>query len=337
MEEDLILVKAQLVSSGAVRLPKDYRPPYRYSRSTAGPGAGDRELVFSFGSMHVKKRVSVSEGDFEFDPRTNTILKKGKLLVKGVSILPADLHCPEQAFFNLDRRCRYNCLFCPSPLMKDDAMLTLDAETIIRNVRGSKNPIHSTSLTSGIHDSISETADRIAECISEIRREFPEMPIGVEPYLNDPSQIDKLHEAGATEIKINVETATEKLFRKFCPQLDYDNVFDMLAHCVEVFGKGKVSSNIIIGLGETDDDVVSMMEKLCSMGVTPTVRGLRIGSIVKDKLAENGITEQPPYWRLVNIAKVQKNMMKKYDLDPRTFDTMCLKCTCCDLVPFIDL
>ena len=337
MEEDLILAKAELISGGPVKLPKDYRPPCRYSRSTAGPNAGERELVFSFGGMRIKKAVSVNDRDLEFNPEKMTISKNGKVLINGVSVIPADLHCPEQAFFNLDRRCRFRCLFCSLPLLKEDSIETVDAKLIIKSVRECKNTIRSIALTNGIHGSISESVDMMADCVAKLRREFPEMPIGVEPYLDDVSQVEKLYDAGADEIKINIETCTKELFERFCPGLDYDNIFIMLAHSTEVFGKGKVSSNIIVGLGETDDELTSMIERLCCMGVTPTVRGLRINDLVKDQLKGQGITDQPSPERLVRIAEKQKEIMGRYKLDPRTFDTMCLKCTCCDLVPFIDL
>ncbi len=335
MEEDLIRSKAILISGGAVRLPKGYRPPVKFSRSTAGPGAGERYLIFSFKGMRVKKTVS-ADGEFEFDPEKRQIIKDGKVIANDVTIIPADIHCPEQAFFNLDQRCMFDCLFCSSPNLKVNATDSLDGRKIASMIRECKNPIRSIALTSGVNGSIRDSAERMIDCVSYLRGEFPEMPIGVEPYLDDAELIDRLHEAGATEIKINIETATDSLFRTFCPSLDRDVIFDMLAHAVEVFGRGKVSSNIIVGLGESDEDLKDIMQRLCSMGVTPTVRGLRINDDIKDDLQRNGIEEQPSPDRLMAVSRIQKSLMEEYGLK-NTFDTMCLRCTCCDLVPFIDL
>ena len=121
MEEDLILAKATLATGGAVLIPKDYRVPVRISRSTAGPGAGARSVVFSFGGMRVKKPISTESGEFAFDPENRTLSKDGKVLAKDVTIIPVGFHCPEQAFFNLDQRCMFDCLFCSSPLLERDA------------------------------------------------------------------------------------------------------------------------------------------------------------------------------------------------------------------------
>ena len=335
MEEDLILSKAELISGGAVSLPKVYRPPFKFSRSTAGPGAGKRSLVFSFGGMRVKKEIS-DDGEFLFDPESRIISANGRIVAKDVSIIPAEFHCPEQAFFNLDQRCRFGCLFCSSPLLKVDATQKLTDDRIVELIRGSDVPIKSIALTSGISGTIGESVDRMIGCISKLKEEFPELPIGVEPYVDNLSQIDRLREAGADEIKINIETATDELFGVFCPSLDRDNIFRMLAHAIEVFGKGKVSSNLIIGLGEYDDEIMNMIERLCSMGVSPTIRGLRIDGCRAQILSDNG-AEKPSPERLIRIAEYQKSIMERYGLDSRTFDTMCLRCTCCDLVPFIDL
>jgi len=37
------------------------------------------------------------------------------------------------------------------------------------------------------------------------------------------------------------------------------------------------------------------------------------------------------------LAKMQKKKLLEYGLDTRDCRTMCLECTCCDLVPFRDL
>ena len=336
MEEDLILAKAELISGGAVSVPKGYRFPVRLSRSTAGPGAGNRSVVFSFNGMRVKKSVS-DDGEFCFDPEMNVISRDGRIVARDVSIVPVAFHCPEQAFFNLDQRCRFNCLFCSSPHIEKDITGSIDGETIARMIRGCKGPIRSIALTTGIRDSVEGSVKRMIDCVRVLRTEFPGMPIGVEPYIDSEDQIDGLFGAGAAEIKINIETATDDLFKRFCPALDRNIIFDMLAHAVEVFGRGKVASNLIVGLGESDDDIQTMIERLCSMGVTPCIRGLRINIDVRDPLMDEGISGQPSPERLIRIAKIQKSMMERYSLDSRSFDTMCLRCTCCDLVPFIDL
>ena len=70
--------------------------------------------------------------------------------------------------------------------------------------------------------------------------------------MSELSQIDRLKEAGADEIKLNLETFDPEIFKKVCGELDLDWIMEALEHAVEVFGRGKVTSNIIIGMGESD-------------------------------------------------------------------------------------
>lgn len=333
MEDESIIKKALLIASGAVLIPKNYRAPVKVSRSTAGPGAGQRSMVFSFGKMRVKKPISTSHGDFVYSPEKET-LTFGDIVINNVTIMPVAYHCPEQAFFNLDPNCMFECAYCSSPLLPNNITKKLDAIKIVNLIHQKEESIHSVAITSGVRDSVDSTVERIAECVRYIKNEFPNMPIGVEAYVDNTIQIDKLKAAGASEIKINIETATER--SDLCPKIDRNIIFDMLAYAVDIFGKGKVTSNIIIGFGETDSELKDLMNKLCSMGVAPCIRSLRINPLVKDKLHQMNIVGVPSPERLIHVAKIQKMIMERYNLDTRTFCTMCFKCECCDLIPFKD-
>jgi len=342
MEEDLIVKKAELILGGPVKLPKDYKVPVRISRSTAGPGAGSRSIVFTFNGLRVKKAISYDEGDFELhsDRGTLFITKKGKPFLYEVNIQPVVFHCPEQAFFNLDQRCIFNCIFCASPLLDKNITKDLTDEKIVEMIKEAleTQKIKSIALTSGVVGSTQKTVDRFVSCIKKLRAAFPDMPIGVEPYVDSTEQIDSLHDAGATEIKINCETARKDIFEKTCPELDYDNIFKMLEYAVSVFGKGTVASNVIYGLGENDDDVIEVMVRLGIRGIAPGLRTLKLTSMNRDNVikALGDIKPNTPE-RMIYLAKEQKEIFKKYKLDTRSFKTMCFECTCCDIVPFRDL
>ncbi len=68
MEKDRRLTaekKAILLSGGPLKVPRDFRPPFPVSRSTAGPGAGSTGIVLAFGHTRVKKALSTEQGEFE--------------------------------------------------------------------------------------------------------------------------------------------------------------------------------------------------------------------------------------------------------------------------------
>ena len=336
MEEDLTLKKARFILADLVQVPEGASPPVRISNSTAGPGAGSSSIVISFNGMRVKKGISTAESLFKMSDDFDKVTVDGKDFLD-VKVEPVCYHCPDQAFFNLDERCMYHCIYCASPLLDHNKAKSLTAERMVDMIRANGH-VKAIAITSGVYESVQSTIDRMVECVRYLHNEFPELPIGVEPYVDDHEQIDALKDAGATEIKINCEAARKDIFMKVCPELDQDNIIDMLSYAVKIFGKGKVASNIIVGLGESDDDVTSLVKRLAELGITAGLRPLKLNGFVKEQFIEKmGYIAPNTPERLVDLAKKQKSIFENYGLSPKTFDTMCFRCTCCDILPFIDL
>jgi len=339
MEEDLnVAKKAELFLGGTVRLPNGFEVPTRVSMSTAGPGAGSASVVFRFGRFRVKKAISWDEGEFqliESDGRLS-ILKEGMPFIDEVTIEPVVHHCPDQAFFNLDSRCIFNCAYCTSPRLKVTKSLT--NEDIIRMVDESIDRIEAISLTSGVFDSVDMTVDRMVDCVRRLRERYVDIPIGVEPYVSDRAHIEMFMDAGATEIKLNLETPSRQIFEKVCPDLSYDGIGILLREAVSIFGRGNVSSNIIYGMGETDDELMHSMDMLAEMGVIPVLRALKCNKINRDALFV-AIGDQPRITveRSMRLSLMLKDALMRHGLRPEDCKTMCIRCTCCDIIPFVDI
>ncbi len=341
MEEDMIRRKAELILGGAVRTPQDWRPPVRISRSTAGPGAGTRGLVFRFSGMRVKKPISSEDGEFELQPYDGglRILRDGEVFIDPVEIEPVIYHSPGQAFFNLDQRCDYHCLFCTSPSLGTEATKNLTPESISDMVAeaSERDDFVSVALTSGVVGSVEATVERMVRTVSLIRERIPWVTIGVEPYVENEEQLWDLRDAGADEMKINIETPDADIFAKVCPELDHANIHRMIEAAVDIFGRGKVSSNIIIGLGESDEQVIEEVRRLADIGCAAGLRPLKVNDSNRSVL-ENalGTLNDVDADRLIRLGREQKSILEEHGLDTRTYSTMCFECGCCDLVPFKD-
>jgi biotin synthase-related radical SAM superfamily protein len=113
---------------------------------------------------------------------------------------------------------------------------------------------------------------------------------------------------------------------------------EFLGHAVIVFGRGKVTSNIIIGLGETDRNVLEGVHALASMGIVPSIRALKINDTNRPVL-EKALGRLDPVTpdRLIHLNQEAKLILFAHGLTTRSYQTMCHECTCCDLVPFRDL
>ena len=62
-----------------------------------------------------------------------------------------------------------------------------------------------------------------------------------------------LKDAGADEVKYNLETVDRELFERICPGISFPEIMDALEEAVAVFGPNRVFSNVILGLGESDE------------------------------------------------------------------------------------
>jgi biotin synthase-related radical SAM superfamily protein len=344
MEADLSAVtkKAILICGGAVKVCSDFRPPFRLSRSTAGPGAGSASIVLAFDGLRVKKGISREQGEFELmgGPKGYRLLRNGQPFIDELELRPVLYHSPEQAFFNLGQECIFDCIFCTSRKLSKDVTKDLEPDRVVDLIleAESKGLMKGVALTSAVVGSIRQTIDRMIYVIDKVRRALPDVPIGVEPYVESFDDIDRLKAAGANEIKINIESFDPAIIAIACPKLELERQLEFLGYAVQVFGRGKVTSNIIIGMGETDRNVLEGVTTLAGMGVVPTIRALKINPTTRPALekALGRLPEVTPE-RLVHLAQEAKMILSMHGLSTRTYHTMCHECACCDLVPFRDL
>jgi biotin synthase-related radical SAM superfamily protein len=334
--------KAEFLSGGAVRLPKDFRLPFPPSRSTAGPGAGHTSVVFSFGGTRAKKTVSREEGEFELSEEGGrlAILRSGRPFIDGVELVPTMMHAPYQAFVNIDSSCMYGCLFCNSPRIPAHATKDLSDDRIVEMVveASKQEGFKSVAFTTGVVGSPAQSVKRMADLVRRVRKLLPSAPIGVEPYATRPDEVEMLLEAGADEIKLNIQSYDQDIFDRVCPDLQYQHIMHAINHACEVFPKNKVCSNIIFGLGETDDNVIEGATVLANMGCVATLRALR-RDVQNLPHLERALGTLPPVSadRMLMLATEEKKVLDEYGLTTLGFETMCFACLSCDIVPFWDV
>lgn len=334
--------KAQLLAGGTVRIGENFRLPFPPSRSTAGPGAGSVSIVLGFGNTRAKKAISRESGEFELVTEGERLLlaKDGKPFIRDVTLIPTLLHAPYQAFVNLDSTCILGCKFCASPMLDKSLTKGLTDDKIVSMIQEAsrKEGFESVCLTSGVPDSPGMTAKRMAGIVQRVRELLPGVPIGVEPYLTRPDEADILRDAGADEIKLNIETFDRDIFEKICPNRDFDTILHVVNHACGVFGRNRVASNIIYGLGETDENVIEGVKVLANMGAVATLRALRRNEYNIDELERTLGTLAPVSAdRMLALAKEEKKVLRNHRLTTLTFKTMCHSCLSCDIVPFWDV
>ena len=318
--------KARLIAVGTVRLEE---PQQEGRASTAGPGAGGQSIFFQSGPHMVRLSVAAdSPLRLESLPDGAAIVQDGRELARG-KLVPPLLHCPGQAYLTVSERCIYDCKFCAVPRLKGGIK---SQETVIQMVEeaAKTGSMQAISLTSGVENSPEQEGEKVAAMVRELRH-FG-LPIGVSicPY---PGVNRLLREAGAAEVKYNLECADRELFRRVCPGMSYQEIMDALVEAVEVFGKNHVFSNIIMGLGESDEVLRRTIDDLTKKGIIPVLRVVYPHPL----RADEAVMERPSTERLLDLARYLKEALEKNSLDGTAALTGCYRCTGCDLIPGRDL
>jgi radical SAM protein (TIGR04043 family) len=129
-------------------------------------------------------------------------------------------------------------------------------------------------MTTGTPRSSDRGALVLAQAASAVRARV-ELPIQAqcEPP-EDFMWFSRLKTAGVDSIGIHLEAVTEEVRRRIMPgkaEVSVERYFEAFEAAVEVFGRGQVSTYILAGLGDSEEDIVKTSERLVQTGVYPFV------------------------------------------------------------------
>ncbi|MCX4977646.1 MSMEG_0568 family radical SAM protein [Streptomyces sp. NBC_00620] len=153
---------------------------------------------------------------------------------------------------------------------KTPAQLAEVAEAAVR-LDGVRQMVMTTGTTTGPD----RGARNLVRSVRAVLEAVPGLPVQVqcEPPA-DLAWIRELHEAGATAIGIHIESLDDAVRRRWMPgkstvpRAEYEAAWD---EAVRVFGPNRVSTYLLVGLGENPDELVAGAGKLIDRGVYPFV------------------------------------------------------------------
>ncbi len=309
--EDL-RIKSILILGGDVRVPEGFSHPYAEPK-----GDGTGRFTISFGDTRIAKRYSPDEGEFELVPDGDgyRLLRDGAPLVDGVGLVEKHCHSPYQANVRLD------------PAVSDDEMMDrLQALVDTGTVRGI---------------SVGATKDATLEdCVRSIRMMrdvHPDLPIGLSWRPCPEGDLIRLKEAGLDEFRLNIHSTVPRISEFLGERDGLEDMLRCLSDAAEVFGRGKVSTGLYAGLGETDGEIEGVMREMAGMGVVCDLKYRRIKPAERERAEEmlGSVPTMDPE-RFAGLGMKLKGIEREYGLDSRTCGTLCIACRGCNLVPFLD-
>lgn len=163
--------------------------------------------------------------------------------------------------------CTRNCLFCsvkgtsPQPLDKEEP------QNILKAVQ--EMALSYVVLTSVTRDDLDDGgASHIAKIVSALKEGVEKITVEVlvPDFNGDKKSIDKVLESKPHVFNHNIETV-RSVFNRIRPEGDFDLSLDVLKY-VHDNSPIPVKSGFMVGLGETEEEVVSLLKELHSLGVT---------------------------------------------------------------------
>jgi len=177
---------------------------------------------------------------------------------------------------NIEGGCKANCAFCiqsrDSSRERKDKMLIdlklcrLPMPTLARHIRGGlleKLGIERICLQTVFNP---QTVDNLVGLVSSLNS-VTSIPLTACSIPVSKEIMVRLKEAGLDMISINYEVATPELFYELRGPgrkgpYTWEGTTEALAHAREVFGAYKVGSHLLVGLGETQRDVLALIQEL---------------------------------------------------------------------------
>lgn len=335
-ENNTALIKSFLLSEATIQLDANIDRKELYS-STGN--IGKNHWIFIRLSETSRVRMSLNE-------TANLTLVKSdtndyyiqnsqthEIIIKHVIVERILVHAPEQLFFLLYKDCSSCCLFCPLTYASNKSHYTWEKiqHIMLQNI---SHEIKSISFTTSSPPSKTqdELTNEIADIAFKTRKLIGEnIPLGASLKTPSEKQLLYLKKAGISEIRLNLETYNIGLAQHLMPNKDLNKILYSIEQAVNIYGKGKVSSNIIIGLGESDKDILNGVNRLAEMGALSTlypydpIDGLNVP--FRRPLAD----------RIYNLAIEHKKILQKNNLDPLGAKTMCCACAGSHLYPGKDI
>ncbi len=149
-----------------------------------------------------------------------------------------------------------------------------------------------------------------------------------------------LAEAGAERIGIPLDAATEEVFSRAKGLLaggpyDWTRQFELLYEAVGIFGKGKVSTHFIVGLGETEREMVVAIDRCADADILPAL--FAFTPISGTALENTGSPSVPSYRRIqfaryLIVHRLTRVEAMRFDETGRLVDYGVRKTTLTDIV-----
>lgn len=200
---------------------------------------------------------------------------KQMLRSRGLSTVCEEARCPNigtcfakptAAFMILGSVCTRNCGFCS---VESSCPHPVDNEEPVRVAMAAREmELKYVVITSVTRDDLSDGgAGHFAKTVTAIRALLPGAKIEVltPDFKGNIDSLKTVLDSCPDVFNHNIETVP-RLYNIVRPQADYERSLKVLGKAKEISPSAKTKSGLMAGLGETFEEVISVMKDICSTG-----------------------------------------------------------------------
>jgi biotin synthase len=248
----------------------------------------------------------------QFDVPEKIRVSVGSAIILG--LLKGKLDAPPTTIYMLtyrDGKCLANCGFCPQARNSNSRADMLARVTwppfptkqVIEKIASctEKGTVKRVCIQALNYPTVYKDLTHLTRLIHSGSK----VPISLSCPPFSKAQFKELAEAGADRISIALDAATEQLFDKVkgaSTQSPYawKRQHEALGEAVEVFGKNQVYTHLIVGLGETEKEILETIQHCTDSDVYPSLFAF---TPISGTTLEN--TPQPPIetYRRIQLAR----------------------------------
>lgn len=200
---------------------------------------------------------------------------KSLLREAGLHTVCEEAHCPNigecwerrtATFMILGDLCTWRCHYCAVKTGRPEAPDLEEPARLAESVE--RLGLRYTVITSVTRDDLPDGgASLFAECIRQVRLRTPKCKVEVliPDLKGDPNSLRIVTQARPDVLNHNIETV-RRFFQRLRPKGSYDRSLSLLKHAKEQAPTIPTKSGIMVGLGETREELLETMKDLRSVG-----------------------------------------------------------------------
>lgn len=203
----------------------------------------------------------------------------------GTAAILGLVHCkcrdrPTTAYFMTytQGKCIANCGFCPQARTSNANPNMLSR--VIWPVFSTKQVLESLKTRGNVKRvciqalNYPQVFEDLLSLISQIRDEVIPVTVSIQPLKSN--QITEMRDSGIERIGIPIDAATPKIFEEIKGKgiggpYEWRKHIQTLDDAVRIFGKRRVSTHLIVGLGETEEEAIKFLQTIVNRDVIPAL------------------------------------------------------------------